>query len=244
MQTQFIQISRNSKIGAISASYTTKKACPNSCPLKDMGCYSDGGHSAIAWQAVTNEKRGASFSEFLQDIKTKVIKGALWRHNVAGDLVSDGETIDRDALAGLVKANKGKRGFTYTHHRVIDHKGNREAVRDANKRGFTINLSGNNPAHADKLASLGIAPVVTILPQEYQKTKKESLSDYKKRLASLPKKTPQGRAIAVCPATFIDAVNCANCGLCQNNQRRSIVGFPAHGFRKAKADQIATKREI
>ena len=244
MQTQFIQISRNSKIGAISASYTTKKACPNSCPLKNAGCYSDGGHSAIAWQAVTNEKRGASFAEFLQDIKTKVIKGALWRHNVAGDLVSDGETIDREALAGLVKANKGKRGFTYTHHQVLDHKGNREAVRDANKRGFTINLSGNNPAHADKLASLGIAPVVTILPQEYQKTKKESLADYKKRLAELPRKTPQGRAIAVCPATFIEAVNCANCGLCQNNHRRSIVGFPAHGFRKAKADQIATKREI
>jgi hypothetical protein len=29
--------------------------------------------------------------------------------------------------------------------------------------GFTVNLSADNPAHADQLMALGIAPVVTVL---------------------------------------------------------------------------------
>jgi hypothetical protein len=33
--------------------------------------------------------------------------------------------------------------------------------------GFTINLSADNTAHADKLAELGIAPVVTVLARAY-----------------------------------------------------------------------------
>src|ERR1700726_2182000 len=34
------------------------------------------------------------------------------------------------------------------------------------KAGFTINLSAENPAHADRLAELGIAPVVTVLARD------------------------------------------------------------------------------
>ncbi len=37
----------------------------------------------------------------------------------------------------------------------------------ANTVGVTINLSANNPAEADALADLEIAPVVTILAYEY-----------------------------------------------------------------------------
>ena len=39
----------------------------------------------------------------------------LWRHNQAGDLPGDGELIDKPKLRQLIKANHGKRGFTYSH---------------------------------------------------------------------------------------------------------------------------------
>jgi len=239
MFTQFTQTSRNRKTGAISTTMTSAKSCPNDCPLKGAGCYADGGATAINWRKITGGEMGLQWQEFIGAVKTKIIKGALWRHNVAGDLQSDGVTIDAPKLAELTKANKGKRGFTYTHHNTLNHAENREAVRAANAGGFTVNLSANNLAHADALAAQDIAPVVSVLPAEYGRGKKESLQEYKARVSQLPKQTPKGRRVTVCPATFIDVVNCANCGLCQNQNRRAIIGFPAHGFRTKKADTIA-----
>jgi hypothetical protein len=135
--------------------------------------------------------------------------------------VGAGDTLDTQALALLVKANKGKRGFTYTH-KPLDTQVERDAIRDANKGGFTVNLSGNNLAHADSLADLGIAPVVVVLPHD----------------ATSNTTTPKGRKVVVCPATQRDDVSCASCGLCAL-QRDAIVGFPAHGPSKRKASAIA-----
>ncbi len=88
----------------------------------------------------------------------------LWRHNQAGDLPHTGGTIDADMVAGLARANAGKRGFTYTHHNVAQSAANRDTVRAANAAGFTVNVSGNSLAHADQLAALDVAPVVAVLP--------------------------------------------------------------------------------
>jgi len=40
---------------------------------------------------------------------------------------------------------------------------NRRLIAAAVKAGFSVNLSADNPVHADRLAELGIAPVVTVL---------------------------------------------------------------------------------
>lgn len=212
-------VSRNSKTGPIPVSTSTAKTCPNACPLKKAGCYADGGPLAIVWRKVT-EGLGLSWDEFTGKVKA-LPKGALWRHNQAGDLAGYADTIDPDMLRQLVAANRGKRGFTYTHKPMTPD--NTESVKHANASGFTINLSANNPAHADQLADMGIAPVVTILPAD-QMTAMQ---------------TPSGRKIAICPAVLSDRVNCANCGLCQNVSRKAIIGFPAHGASKRKASAIA-----
>jgi hypothetical protein len=212
-------ISRNSKTGPIPVSTSTAKTCPDACPLKKAGCYADGGPLAIVWRKVT-EGLGLSWDEFAGKVKA-LPKGALWRHNQAGDLAGHADTIDGDMLHQLVAANRGKRGFTYTHKPMTP--GNAESVKHANTSGFTINLSANNPAHADRLADMGIAPVVTILPAD--------------QLTAM--QTPSGRKIAICPAVLSDRVNCANCGLCQNVNRKAIIGFPAHGASKRKASAIA-----
>jgi hypothetical protein len=85
-------------------------------------------------------------------------------------------------------------------------------------------LSANNVAHADALYDLGIGPVATVLP-EAQTTNTV---------------TPKGRKIVVCPATVRDDVSCATCQLCAK-QRDAIVGFPAHGSSKRKADTVASQ---
>jgi hypothetical protein len=124
-------------------------------------------------------------------------------------------------LDALVAANKGKRGFTYTH-KPLDKAAERDAIARANANGFTINLSANDLSHADKLADLAIGPVVVVLPAN----------------ATQNTVTPVGRKVVVCPATIRDDVSCADCGLCAR-LRDAIVGFPAHGTSKRKADAIA-----
>src|SRR2546425_1170203 len=55
----------------------------------------------------------------------------------------------------------------------------------------------------------------------------ETISEWRDRTSSLPRYTPAGRRIAVCPATYSDAT-CKTCGACAQG-RDAVIGFPAHG---------------
>lgn len=217
--------SRNAKTGKIPVSTTTALTCPLSCPFNtanEGGCYASGGPLRIQWGKVTDGKAGMGWTAFCEAV-SKLPEDQLWRHNQAGDLPGNRVKINRPALERLVKANRGKRGFTYTHYSMHD-AGNRDAVAYANANGFTVNLSGNNLKHADELADLGIAPVVVVLPA----SQTENTT------------TPKGRKVVVCPATIRDDVNCKTCGLCAR-LRDAIIGFPAHGAAHRKADAIASR---
>lgn len=237
--------SRNRKVGPIPVSTSSATTCPDECPLKGAGCYAEGGPLAMYWRKVTEQKAGETFARFLEKILA-LPPGTLWRHNQSGDLQPcprDPETIDAAALMALTLANKGKRGFTYTHFNVTENRANRDAVAAANRGGFVINLSGNSPAHADRLAETKAGPVVTVLPVEYERKSHkgqwaETLTEYRARVALLPKHTPAGRRIAVCPATYTET-NCAACQACAIADRISVIGFPAHGFRTRKASAVA-----
>lgn len=229
MLTHMTLKSRNAKTGDIPVSTTSAESCPTSCPFNNMnagGCYAASGPLGMHWAKVTNGERGEDWESFCNSVES-LPTGQLWRHNQSGDLPGKGNAIDFGALSALVSANKGKRGFTYTH-KPMTNKRNRNAIRKANDGGFTINLSANNLSHADTLADLEIAPVVTVLPSD---TVGKTL------------KTPQGRKVIVCPATYRDDVTCKSCGLCQKN-RAAIVGFPAHGVSKKRASAIATGRVL
>lgn len=237
--------SANRKVGPIPVTTSGADTCPDACPLKGAGCYADGGPLAMFWRKVTNGQAGAGYSDFLETV-AGFPAGQLWRHNQAGDLQPDPvdpDLIDSAALTDLALANRGRRGFTYTHFDPIHRPENRRAIAAANRAGFTVNLSGNSPAHADQLAETDCGPVVTVLPAEYERASHkgawtETLAAYRERLASLPDTTPGGRAFRVCPATYSET-NCKACQLCQRQGRKVIVGFPAHGFRTRKANAVA-----
>jgi hypothetical protein len=220
-QVQLTMKSNNRKVGAIPVSTTSADTCPDSCPFKKNGCYADGGPLAMHWAKVTKRQRGDTFQVFLGKISA-LPDGQLWRHNQAGDLPGHNGKLDADACVDLCLANAGKRGWTYTHYDVLDNDYNANVVKHMVMNGFVVNLSGNSLAHADKLADLGIAPVTTVLPSD-QMTNTV---------------TPAGRKVVVCPAVTRDDVSCADCQLCAR-LRDVIVGFPAHGNAKRKADAVA-----
>lgn len=210
------RISGNAKTGKIPVSTSSASTCPDSCPLKSGGCYANGGKLSIHWQAVTSGARGVDFDQFADQIK-KLPRGQLWRHNQAGDLPGENGKIDAPQLQRLVEANKGKRGFTYTHKPLTAE--NQKLIKQANIDGFTINLSANNSTEVDALMALNITPVVTVLPENAPKV------TYSK----------QGHKIVVCPAQSNDKTTCETCGLCQRVDRPYAIGFLAHGASKKKA---------
>ncbi len=222
-------VSGNRKTGPMPVSTSNSSTCPDACPIKLKGCYAKYGPTGMAWRNVDNGKAkdAVEWPQFIRQVKA-LSRGSLWRHNQAGDLNGINDVIDGLKLVELAKANKGKRGFTYTHYDVLhkDHAvrmSNQTSVSEAMRFGFTINLSGNDITHADKLKALNIAPVVVLMPRDAEKV------SY----------TPAGNKVVICPAENTDKVNCMSCGLCQVVDRDYIIGFRAHGTAAKTVELIA-----
>lgn len=226
--------SGNRITGPIMVTTSPRATCPLACPLRGNAdspergvCYAEHGYlGRYIWTGLDQTPVGASiagrtpvrsFDELLEAVSA-LPPGTMWRHNQAGDLPSrDNRTIDDVSLRRLVDANRGRRGFTYTHFDVVDNLHNRAAIKDANNTGFTINLSANSLREADALAASACAPVTVVVGADrYENTE-----------------TPGGHKVVVCPARIRQGVTCSNCGLCAR-QRQAIISFPALGARKSR----------
>ncbi len=205
----------NTKTGVMLTTRSPRSSCPVHCQLKNNGCYAENAPLVWHWN-----KQAKTEQEMIDAIR-RVPKNHLWRHNEAGDLVSNGYLIDAGHLNKIILANHKKRGFTYTHHRLNNH--NKSLIKLANDSGFTINLSANNLIEADSYVELEIAPVCVLLPQD----------------AKNVSYTSNGHKIVACPAEKSKKVTCASCGLCQLSKRPYLIGFRAHGTKKKMANEIA-----
>jgi hypothetical protein len=183
------------------------------------GCYAASGPLAIHWQAITKGDRGTPLADFLQAIRS-LPAGQLWRHNQAGDLPHSGGRISRRFIRGIVAANRGRRGFTYTHHDLSKGE-NLPLLRYANRNGFRVNVSTESEAAADRAIAAGLPAVIAVQSDETRKTWH----------------TAQNNVVLICPAQRSDTKTCSNCQLCHSRGSRVIIGFVAHGTAKRKADQ-------
>lgn len=224
MNIHLTKKSSNKKTGKIPVSTTDEESCPDLCPWKKCGCYAKYGPLGIHWRRVNNNEANVlSLEQFCYEVSS-FEEDQVWRHNQAGDLPGKNAKIDGEGLKKIVRANRGKRGFTYTHKPVLKTRSalnNRRAIKSANQNGFTINLSANNINEVDTLANLNIGPVTTILPSD----------------SDLKLKTPEGRTVIVCPAEYEENTNCSNCKLCAIPNRKSVIGFRAHGSAKKSINE-------
>ncbi len=206
--------SANVKTGPIPVSTSAAETCPTICGQYET-CYGKFGPLGLHWNKVSAGESGMSWLDFTAAIAALPV-GQLWRHNQAGDLPGVDQVIDTDALRLLVHANKGRKGFTYTHKPVgAGYDWNAVAVRWSNRHGFTVNLSADTIAQADELKSYGIAPVVVVVPEDTDAFT-----------------TPAGHKAIICPAQTHDNVSCDTCRLCQWADRDVIIAFRAHGTKK------------
>jgi hypothetical protein len=217
MRALFIEKSENRKTGKIPVTYTERRSCPPSCPHIGVNCYAEDFYTRMAWNRANDGLAWGKLCERVQSLPD----GQLWRHNVAGDLPGDHETINPVLLGDLVRANLGKRGFTYTHKKTPDAL---QWIKHANAWGFTVNLSADDAGEADLLAETAAGPVVCIVPMD----------------TPTRSQTPKGRPIVICPAQDRETT-CKDCQLCQRADRAVIVGFRAHGSKAIKTDARARR---
>lgn len=220
MQVALTMVSSNTKTGPIPTTTSDRATCPTTCPFYDKGCYAKSGPQAIHWRKVSNAERGFAWDEFVNQIR-KISKNQIWRHNVSGDLQHNDGNIDYKKLRQLIMANKGRRGYTYTHHKLNEH--NIVSLQNANMMGFTVNVSCESIEEADRVMTEHEIPAVAVVN-----------SDKTDRFY----KTSSGRKVITCPATIHDNVTCSTCGLCQKADRDYIIAFPAHGNAKKTVNEI------
>ena len=207
----------------IPTTTTSRSTCPDSCLLKDNGCYAEQFHMKMHWDKVDAGERGGALSDLVSRLK-RLPYGGLVRHNQAGDLPGDGKyTLLKDACLKLAKGFRRLKGFTYTSYPMSD--ANVEIIKEMSDTGLVVNKSCFSLTHVDRAMDLGL-PATVVLP---------STTEGRKLL------TPKGRTVARCPAELSKDINCGNCGgakgpLCLRKDRTFAVGFVAHGIFKKKVD--------
>jgi len=167
---------------------------------------------------------GLSWEEFCEEV-AMLPPGQVWRHNVQGDLPGDPLCFELEAepLEQLIRANRGKRGFTFSHYHPR-YAQNAELIAAANRQGFTINLVADSFREADELLSWQVAPVSVKVPEDTPPILH----------------TPAGNQVVICPQSHRRSVTCATCKQCAqplNRHRdrvRDIVAFPIPGLKAAE----------
>jgi len=214
--------SGNDKLGPIPASMTSRDSCPDECSYKGSGCFAEGGRVAMHWFKL--DRAGLTLDQLTQLIR-EIRAGRVWRHNVGGDLPkTKSGRINRRDLRKLVKANRGRRGYTYTHFTPTVRE-NRLAIREAIANGFTVNLSANTVAEAVGYRNEHNLPTVAVVPPEFWG---DSVAV-----------DVEGHSVVRCPAEYRKEVTCSTCQACAVPDRKSIIGFTTHGQRKNAAAIVA-----
>ena len=209
--------SGNAKTGPIPVSTSSATLCPADCGLRGNGCYAESWPLALHWRAVTNGSRGMPWPDFLAAIAALPPK-QLWRHNQAGDLYDPGTVTGAAALAQLTEASRGRRGFTYSHHRLSARAIG--AFKAATAQGFTVNASCESEAAADVAMAHGLRAIFVVAADDPRTNWR----------------TEGGNRAIVCPSQRFAEMTCERCQLCYARPQNTAIAFRAHGTQWRKVE--------
>lgn len=250
--------SGSGKMGkGVTATYSPRSTCPGTCGFFN-DCYANEGNVRSNWIAASLGLNGLPWNGFLKKLYNSPNQKV--RVNIAGDLPGDGKTINRSrawALARAASRNGTRTAWTYTHYPVT--RENLATINGMKKLGLQVNLSADNLHDAARKADLGF-DVAVVVPADAPGKNTPFRTPPTRR-------SPQGWPVVKCPAimhglaekrlTALHAkrgtkppepTTCSSCGggrvLCADARRNYIIGFPAHGQRRAKQTDAAAVLRI
>lgn len=207
---------KNRKIGDIAATYLPiKQTCPNSCVLKDTGCYAQTGYVGMYVAKLQRKFEGVSAYDLVRKEAREIASfgpnanGKPLRLHVSGDARTSKSAI---LLREAAKKWDGK-VFTYTHAwRVIPRK---------SWGKISVLASVESTGEAKEALKKGYAPAITVAFHPGAKA-------YEK----------DGVKIIPCPQQTRD-ITCDKCRLCMNDAmlraQNAVISFAVHGVRKKRA---------
>ena len=222
MSFNLIIKNQSRKVGDMPVSYSPRKTCPDTCSLKNNGCYGEHFPIRLHWDRMSNDQND-NWDEFVSSVRKfrQENPDRLWRYNIVGDIVGNNGKIDFPRLKKLVKANNGGDVIAYTHKYTRQE--NLAHIRYAVKRGFNLNLSADNTGDAlvlRKKTNLPVTAVLSVTKNQYEKMPDSEKQDYRSNLSV--------NKIVICPEQTGAVKDCQSCKLCSNPKRKSIVGFLKH----------------
>lgn len=224
MKYQLTPISSNVKTGPIPTTMTEKDSCPSTCPLKLSGCYAENFPLSLHWNKVAETGMGALD---LSSKLSKLPRGQLWRHNVAGDLPHKDGIIDIDEIRPILDSVKSRKLSTivYTHHLPFK---NHAQLDEIKRAGININISCESVEQALSNTRAGFNSVC-IMPKNAPKVTKY-FDGYSGQLNA---------RVVMCPAQTSERVTCASCGLCAKDRTKEaiIIGFYPHGTKSKQVEK-------
>jgi len=209
--------SENKKIGNVAATYLPiKQTCPNTCPLKDKGCYAQGGN--VNFQVKRLEKMNEGLYSY--DIVRKEAReisafgpkanGKALRLHVSGDVRSPKAAY----LLGVAAKKWDGKVYSYTHSW-------RNIPRSVWGESISILASCESIEDAKQALERGYAPSIVV---DTHKTDKAYFQD--------------GIKVIPCPSQTRD-VTCEQCKLCMKDnvlkEQNAAIAFAVHGSRKKHA---------
>jgi len=225
----YVSDSGNTKIMGskkVDATYTSiKGTCPNSCPLKDDGCYAQTSFTGIVTARLNKEAKGSSTLELARaEAKAidnaynggKIPQGRDFRLHVAGDSRTITGSRILNAAIGRWRKRGGGAVWSYTHAW--------RNVSRTNWSNVSMLASVTTTSEVAEARAQGYAPSIVVGEHPSEKAYMLTGSDVK--WIPCPAQTkPGGKEIG-----------CTDCRLCFDANRlyenNFGIAFAAHGVKK------------
>jgi hypothetical protein len=219
-----VETSMNTKLGPISATYSSQASCPRSCPWyrdnpDEAPCYANHGRSVYTTRRLNRSQERNAYRIALAE--AKAIDGLtgdrLLRLHVVGDCRTNASARVLGAAARRYSARgnhprSGRKVWTYTH-----------AWRDVERSSWTDSVSvlASVERIHDAREAMKRGYAAAIVVGEFQQEQAYPV---------------EGLTVIPCP-NQTKGITCRECGLCRNDQRLRkgglVIAFQAHGRQAA-----------
>ena len=225
----WVSKSSDKKIGPVMASYSPLETCPDSCSLKDGGCY--------AWGLFYLRSLGRKISEgrlgksLIEALKDRTAASKIVRHRVAGDCVGDQEETLEECK---IIENEGLINIGYTHDwrspktQILKKYfrascQSEDEVLEARAMGWgTTIVVPENTDNKIKLSNGEVAIMCPVVREEKRISEKINAMSFENRKQKSAKKKEMKGAMKI---------NCNSCTLCKIDDKteKITVMFEVHG---------------